>query len=270
MAELTGRVAIVTGAGRGIGLAIATSLGEQGAHVVIGELDEMRGRDAARQLASSGISADAMYLDVTDGASCKRLVADVVERLGNVDILINNAGIAGYGPTETLDMEEWQRHIAVILTGTLSMAQAVHPAMVSGAHGSIVNIASIGGMGGWPLRAAYNAAKAAVINLTETLATEWASHGIRVNSISPGTIRTAMAEEAETLGVASLERYAKRTPMGRLGEVSEIASAVEFLVSDRASFVTGVNLRVDGGWVAWANLDGEGYPAPRIADDDRA
>jgi NAD(P)-dependent dehydrogenase (short-subunit alcohol dehydrogenase family) len=259
MSELAGRVAIITGAGRGIGLGIAMSLGRHGARVVVAEQDPERGRDAALALTARGIDAEAAVLDVTNAGSCRALAEDVASRRGTIDVLVNNAGIAGYGPTETLAEDEWARHIAVLLTGPFLMAQAVHPSMAARGRGAIVNIGSIGALGGWPLRSAYNAAKAGVINLTTTLATEWARQGIRVNCVSPGTIRTAMAEEAEASGVASLERYARRTPMGRLGTVDEIADAVRFLVSDRAGFVTGVNLRVDGGWVPWANTDGEGY-----------
>ena len=146
------------------------------------------------------------------------------------------------------------------------MPQAVGRAMIARRRGSIVNIASIGGMGGWPMRAAYNAAKAGVIALTEVLATEWAHYGLRVNAVSPGVVRTEMMQEAVRDGVASAEQYARRTPLGRIAETSEIADAVVFLASDRASYVTGVNLRVDGGWVPWGNLRARGYPdeVPRV------
>ena len=153
-----------------------------------------------------------------------------------------------------MPLADWQVQIDVMLTGAFLVCGHVGPVMTDLRSGSIVNIASIGGMGGWPYRSAYNAAKAGVINLTEVLATEWGRYGVRVNAISPGTIRTEMAEEAVRAGVATLDGYIRRTPLGRLGEVHEIASAVLFFASDRSSYVTGTNLRVDGGWVAW------GYP----------
>ena len=234
MGELDGRTAIVTGAGRGIGLGIATSLGEHGARVVVAEQVPERGQEAADALAQRGIDAEAATLDVTRAASCRAVADDVASRHGTIDILVNNAGIASYGPSETLSEAEWNRHIAVLLTGPFLMAQAVHGAMAAQGRGAIVNIGSIAGAGGWPLRGAYDAAKAGVINLTATLATEWASHGIRVNCVSPGVIRSGMAQEAADIGVASLDRYARRTPMGRIGEIREIGDTVRFLVSDRA------------------------------------
>jgi len=133
-------------------------------------------------------------------------------------------------------------------------------AMIPQRRGSVVNIASIGGMGGWPMRSAYNAAKAGVIVLTEVLATEWAQYNIRLNCVSPGVTRTEMMDVAIKQGAANVAKYSNRTPLGRVAEVSEIASAVLFLASERASYVTGENLRVDGGWTPWANLNAVGFP----------
>jgi NAD(P)-dependent dehydrogenase (short-subunit alcohol dehydrogenase family) len=155
---------------------------------------------------------------------------------------------------------DWRLQIDVMLTGVFLCTQAVGRVMIAGGGGSVVSIASIGGMGGWPMRSAYNAAKAGVINLTEVLATEWAQYGIRLNSVSPGVTRTEMMDVAVSQGLASLEQYAARTPLGRVAEVREIAEAVLFLASDRASYVTGQNLRVDGGWVPWGNLHAVGFP----------
>jgi NAD(P)-dependent dehydrogenase (short-subunit alcohol dehydrogenase family) len=257
--ELAGRVAIVTGAGRGIGEAIAEEIGSRGAHVIVADLVASRAADTAERLQSSGISADALELDVSSRASCQNAVKTAIKRHRRLDYLVNNAGIAGYGSVETMEEADWRRHLDVILTGTFLMTQAAVPPMIEKRAGSIVNIASIGGLGGWPLRGAYNASKAGVINLTASLAGELGPVGVRVNSVSPGTIRTSMAEEADRSGVASLDKYAARTPAGRLGTTKEIASVVAFLLSDRAAFITGVNLRVDGGWAAWLNTQGPGY-----------
>ena len=120
--------------------------------------------------------------------------------------------------------------------------------------GVILNISSIGGLGAWPMRSAYNSAKAAVISLTENIGTEWARRGVRVVSVAPGVTRTAILQHLVDEGVASLDQYNKRTPMGRVGEVDEIASVVQFLVSDRASYITATTVTVDGGWTAWGNL----------------
>jgi 3-oxoacyl-[acyl-carrier protein] reductase len=255
------RVAIVTGAAQGIGLAVARRLGADGCSVVVADLALERATSAAQGLQADGIDARPARVDVSDAADCEELVQSVVSDCGRVDALVNCANIAVYGASEMMPEREWRAQIDVGLTGLFFATQAVARVMLAGDGGAIVNIASIGGMGGWPLRAAYNASKAGVINLTETLATEWAHRGVRVNAISPGVTRTEMTQHAFREGVASEGRYVGRTPLGRLAAPEEMASVVAFLLSDRASGITGVNVRVDGGWVAWANPHGEGFPA---------
>ena len=253
-------VSIVTGAAQGIGLAVARRLGADGHAVVLADLALERATAAAQALRDEGMDARPARLDVTDAADCERLTESVLADCGGVDCLVNCANIAVYGASESMPERQWRAQIDVGLTGLYLATRAAARAMLADGGGAIVNIASIGGMGGWPLRAAYNASKAGVINLTEVLATEWADRGVRVNAISPGVTRTEMTTEAFREGVASEERYVRRTPLGRLAEPGEMASVVAFLLSDRASGITGVNVRVDGGWVAWANPNGEGFP----------
>ena len=258
---LQDRVAIVTGGGRGIGYGIAEALARAGATVVIGELVDERGQAAAARLAEQGLRAQAQPLDVSQAASCERLVEQAIAAHGRLDILVNNAGVFKLHPSETMPEADWRLQIDVLLTGTFLMTQAVaRRALIPQRRGSVINIASIGGLGGWPMRSAYNAAKAGVIVLSEVLATEWAQYNIRLNCISPGVTRTELNEEAIRKGQASLEKYAQRTPLGRMAEVSEIAETAVFLASDRSSYVTGANLRVDGGWTPWGNAEALGFP----------
>jgi len=258
---LRGRVAIITGAGRGIGLGIAEVFAREGARVVIGELAVERGQQAAEKLKAAGYEARAYPLDVRSVDSCRWLAQKVMEDYGQIDILVNNAGLFYLHKSEEMPEDRWRIQIDVMLNGAFFMTQAVaRQAMIPQRRGVVVNIASIGGMGGWPMRSAYNAAKAGLIVLTEVLATEWAQYNIRLNCVSPSVTRTDMMEDLIRQGLVTVDQYARRTPLGRIAEVSEVAEAVLFLASDRASFITGENLRVDGGWVPYGNLYGRGFP----------
>lgn len=260
---LKDQIAVITGAGRGIGFAIAEAFCREGARVVIGELAVERGQEAAARLCEKGWQAEAIPLDVTKIDSCRSLARSVLAKHRRIDILVNNAGLFELYKSEAIPEESWRRQIDVMLNGTFFMTQAVaSQAMIPQEYGTIVNIASIGGMGGWPMRSAYNAAKAGVIVLTEVLATEWAQYHIRVNAVSPGVTCTDMTSSLIQQGKVKLDKYVARTPLGRVAEAEEIASCVLFLASDRSSYVTGENLRADGGWVAYANLNGRGFPDP--------
>ncbi len=252
--ELAGRVAIITGAGRGIGFGIARNFCEAGATAVIAELDSGAGERAAQLLRDAGHNAWAQRCDVRERDSVQAMVDAVLERQGRIDILVNNAGVNLTGPTECYPDEDWQLQIDVMLNGVFLCLRAVGAVMLQQGAGVILNISSIGGLGAWPQRSAYDAAKAAVISLTENVGCEWARRGVRVVSVAPGVTRTDMMQQLVDQRVASLDQYQRRAPMGRVAEVEEIASVARFLVSDRASYITAATVAVDGGWVAWDGL----------------
>lgn len=254
MGELDGRIAIVTGAGRGIGLGIARRLCKAGATAVIAEFNPQTGMEGVNALTSEGYSAHFHQTDVTKADSVDALTEAVKAKFGRIDILVNNAGLAEIGPTETVPLDKWYKQVDVMYNGVFLCTQSVGRVMLEQRKGVILSISSIGGLGAWPMRSAYNSAKAAVISLTENIGTEWARRGVRVVSVAPGVTRTAILQQMVDEGVASLTQYNKRTPMGRVGEVDEIAAVVQFLVSDRASYITATTVTVDGGWTAWGNL----------------
>ena len=254
MGELEGRIAIVTGSGGGIGFGIAERLGRAGAKVVVAEINPATGKEAVQQLKGAGLKASLVETDVCSPESVNSLVNSVMADYGRIDILINNAGVAKMGPTETFPLDDWYTQSDIMYNGVFLCIRAVGQVMLEQRKGVILNVCSIGGMGAWPLRASYNSAKAAVISLTENIGAEWARRGVRVVGVAPGVTWTAMLKNAVEQGFASLEEYNSRPPMGRVGEVDEIASVVQFLVSDRASYITATVVTVDGGWVAWGNL----------------
>ena len=251
--DLTGRVAIVTGASSGLGIAFAEALAEAGARIVCAARRIETVEEVVSRLEAAGHEAMAIRVDVTDKAMVQEMVEKAVERFGRVDILVNNAGTADGGDPEDLELEDWQRVLDVNLTGVFLCSQAVARQMIeAGNGGSIVNIASILGAGASepaPVTA-YAASKGGVVNLTRDLAVHWAPHNIRVNALGPAYFPSEMTAGLTEMPevVAAIEM---RTPMGRLGHPDELKGPVVFLASDAASYVTGGNLYVDGGWTAW-------------------
>jgi NAD(P)-dependent dehydrogenase (short-subunit alcohol dehydrogenase family) len=245
--SLQDRVAVVTGGGGGIGLEIGLALRAAGAAVVAAEINAETGRAAAEKL-----EGDFVQTDVTDPDSVRAMVRAVLDGQGKVDVFVNNAGIAHNVPAEEMSDEEWRRMLSINLDGVFWCCREAGRAMLERGSGAIVNIASMSGMvSNHPQpQSHYNAAKAGVIMLTKSLAGEWASRGVRVNSISPGYVRTPLTE----LGMSNPEWrdvWLSSTPMGRIAEPREIAPAVVFLASDASSYATGTNLVVDGGYTSW-------------------
>ncbi len=242
--RVDGRVAVVTGGAQGIGLAAARALHDAGATVALLDRDVMAARAAAATMAH----AVALELDVSDESSVQAAFAQVADRLGPVDILVNNAGVSIRKSSFELSLAEWNQVLAVNLTGCFLCARAAAAAMPPGG-GAVVNTASIMGLSGagpYP-NPAYHATKGALVNLTRSLAVEWAPRGIRVNAVAPTWTRTGFIGE---LTPAVLERVRAVTPMGRMAEPQEVASAILFLASPAAAMVTGHVLAVDGGFLA--------------------
>ena len=241
------QIAIVTGGGRGIGLEIARAMRGSGARLVIAEADPGVGESAAGEL--NGLF---VQTDVTDSGSVRRMIQTVVATYGRIDCIVNNAGICRNTPSEDVTDDEWRLVMSVDLDGVFYCCREAAKVMLAQGSGSIVNIGSMSGIiSNRPQpQSAYNAAKAGVIHLTKSLAGEWASRGVRVNCISPGYIATPMTKQGlET--PEWRETWLSSTPMGRLGEPVEVAACAVFLASPAASFLTGSNIVVDGGYTSW-------------------
>jgi NAD(P)-dependent dehydrogenase (short-subunit alcohol dehydrogenase family) len=253
--RLDGKVALVTGAGSGIGEQIARLFARQGAAVVIGDVDEARGQAVAEAIAASGGQARYQRLDVTDAASAQAAVQACVESYGGLHILVNNAGIGYVGDVLETDEGEYDKLMAVNVKGVFLCSRAAVGHMVEHGGGAVVNMASVAGQVGVGRRFAYGASKGAVIAMTKSMAVDLVKRGVRVNCICPGTIHTPFVDgyldrfhshnREETL--AGLHA---RQPLGRMGRPDEIAYAALYLASDEAAFATGSEMVVDGGLTA--------------------
>jgi NAD(P)-dependent dehydrogenase (short-subunit alcohol dehydrogenase family) len=250
--RMDGQIAVVTGGGRGIGLACAEALAEAGARIVIIDRDEAVAESGRQALSSKGVAADTLVLDVTDSAAVDKAAADIFARHGRIDVLVANAGIArtGTAAEETPD-ELWLNVNDVNYNGVFWCNRAFGRYMLTAGRGSIVNIGSMSGfiVNRPQLQTYYNASKAAVHHLTASLAAEWAPRGVRVNAVAPTYIETEMTKDI--VDRSMMDIWVRDTPMGRMGQPHEIASVVHFLACDASSLITGATVKADAGFTCW-------------------
>lgn len=252
--ELKGRVVAITGAAAGLGLAIAEAFAGQGARLLLMDRDAETLEAAAAGLAEKDAQVVAAAGSVTEEAAVEAGVAAAVERFGRLDVMIANAGIGLAKPTLEMSLEEWRTILDINMTGVFHCGRAAARRMIDQGGGVILNMSSMYGLVAAPNRIGYCGTKAAVSMMTEVWAIEWAEHAIRVNAIAPTYVRTQLVEQMVQDGTFDLERLARRIPLGRLGSKRNIADLALFLASDRADFITGQTVPVDGGWTAYGYL----------------
>ena len=245
---MSGRVALVTGGGGGIGSAIAAALADDGHAVAVADLRMRAARESAERIAAAGGRAAPFEVDVTDGGTVAKAIADASRELGPVEILVNNAGWDELKPFVETDEDFWERVIAINFKGCLHTTRALLPSMIERGFGRIVNIASDAGRVGSSMESVYAGAKGGVIAFTKTIARETARAGVTANTVCPGPTRTPLLEEMTAEGGEKLvDALVRSVPMRRLGEPEDVATAVAFFASDRAGFITGQTLSVSGG-----------------------
>lgn len=248
--DLTGKVAVVTGGNTGLGEAFARALSEVGASVVVAARTRERSESVVEEISDSGGDALAVDLDVTDPESVGDMIGEVNERLGPIDVLVNNAGVCYHRPATEVPREEWLDTFDVNVHGLWNCALSVGKQMIENGGGAIVNIGSISAMivNRPQMQPAYNASKAAVHQLTKSLAAEWAPHGVRVNALAPGYVKTAMAPVDEP---RFRRHWIEDAAMQRYAMPEELGPSLVYLASDASSFMTGSILVVDGGYTLW-------------------
>lgn len=249
--RLDGRAALVTGGAQGLGFGFAKALANVGASVMVADVNGDGADEAAQRLRASGYDAASLQADVTNADEIDRMVATTVERFGDMHIAINNAGINFNSAAEDTPMTEWDTTFDLNLRGLFMCCQAEGRHMISKGYGKIINIASMSSLivPHPQKQAAYNTSKAGVAHLTASLATEWAEHGVRVNAVSPGCVRTPLLESEALRDLKDV--WIEQTPMGRLAEVADIQAGVVYLASDASDYMIGHNLAIMGGQNLW-------------------
>jgi NAD(P)-dependent dehydrogenase (short-subunit alcohol dehydrogenase family) len=253
--RLNGKVAIVTGSSKGIGRGIAEAFAREGCKVVINARSLERAENVASSIRARGSQAIAAEADVTHRPDIERMVQKTIEAFGRLDILVNNAGISMVRPAAEITEADWNQALKLNLTVHLLCAQCVFPIMSRQEGGRIINITSVLGKGALPGRVAYCVSKAGANMMTMVLAVEWAKYKINVNAIAPAYIRTELVQELLQKNVMKESDLVGRTPLGRLGDVQDVAGAAVFLASDEARYITGTILRIDGGWLPYAGWE---------------
>jgi NAD(P)-dependent dehydrogenase (short-subunit alcohol dehydrogenase family) len=249
--RLQGQRAVITGAAGGIGVALAETFTAEGARVVLFDMDEAAVQGVATDLQARGHEAHAVTGSVAENCDVARAFEAADKALGGIDILINNAGVGAIAPSLDLSDEAWDHAMSVNLRGTFLCSRAAGARMVAQGSGAIVNIASIYGLVAAPNRLAYCVSKSGVAMMAKVLASEWGPHGVRVNAIAPGYVRTASVDALAQAGSIDVERITQRTPLRRMAETSDVAEAAVHLCSSASAYITGQVIAVDGGWTAY-------------------
>lgn len=252
--RLQGRVAVVTGGGRGIGKAVALAYASEGADVVVVARSREEIAAAAREIEAMGRRSLAVEADVCRPEQAQAIVTATMDRFGRVDILFNAAGSRAVAPSEDLSHADWQRVIDTNLTGSFLVSQAVAKPMMQANYGKIIMVGSMQAHSGAPFRAAYISSKTGLLGLTRGLGVEWAKRGINVNMLSPGYFETDIIKHQIKIGQLNLEAIEKRTPIGRIGKMEDLTGPAVFLASRESDFMCGQTLIIDGGWMAYGFL----------------
>jgi len=252
--RLQDKVAIITGAGRGIGRAIALAYAEAGADIVAAARSADEIAETVQAVEAAGRRGLALTVDITVPAEVERMVAQTVQTFDRIDILVNCAGQRAVASSTELSFDDWQRVLNVNLTGSFLCAQAAGRHMIEAGRGKIINIGSMQAHSGAGERAAYIASKTGLVGLTRALGVEWAVHGVNVNLLSPGYFHTEAIERQIQIGQLDLAAIERRTPANRIGQMEDLLGPAIFLASDESNFMCGQSLIVDGGWLAYGHL----------------